>query len=547
MAGYYVNLCCFALIVFVLLLIRASLFLNLETDTHDVSQEARMSNSDSSRNHRPSTMKQNSTQTFQQFKQNYLTLDYTTTKIAPAPPTRNHQKSAHEQETSSFQFEKESVLDHELGPAAHRAKYFGFGNRASNQGHNRSDWDRLTISECNAQGVGEFLPLREIKNQKLPQAILIGVQKGGTTALHSYLATHPDVETMAKELYFLDETLDYYFLDPFNEPSIPRKLGRELYSQQTLGIAQKWWNRGRRRLPTSKQGFGGASNPTQSNTADRPPPLNLPFRQTVQGNQMMERMIKLRADKKKLEMAVDMTPNYILHSDRIPARIQCLVPWVQIFVMLRDPMERARSQFDMKLGALRGSGPNREKKKANSSISDEDLVNPWGNPVRSYDQFVSDDLDALHEVGVLQDWTKVDFEDFWNSDECWKAWQTYIHIGLNAPIGMGLYALQLKPFLDMLQTIHGQNQFMDKFLAIDNRDLKTDPNGTFQKLLKFLNLRPFTLRQYKAVNSGSDKRVREKPIYELSEETKRRVQIAVEPYNNKLADMLGEEWRNKWN
>eukprot|EP00980_Cylindrotheca_fusiformis_P025385 scaffold13560_cov161-Cylindrotheca_fusiformis.AAC.5 len=527
-ASYYVKLCVIPIILF--LQIRASLFLDLESYAKDL-------------------------------------------------PSRNQNSS------QTFNFKQELVLDFTMGPAAHRAKYRGFQNRASNRGHNRSDWDRLTISECNAQGVDEFLPLREIQIQKLPQAILIGVQKGGTSALHSYLSQHPDVEMMEKELYVLDETLDYYFLDPSNEPSIPRKRGRELYSQKTLGVAQKWNlrhhtgplrkraldqivaqrrnERAQRLHPNFDQSRRQKSNDrAQNHTAGR---LSSPYRQNAQENlympsngkglpprirpkpsQMMERRIESRANKKSLRMALDMTPNYMLHSDRVPARIHCLVPWVQIFVILRDPIERAQSQFDMKIRLTRSSAPNNKKQEQNGGVNDEDLVNLWGNPVPSFDQYVRDDVDALYEVGVLQDWTKVNFEDFWNSEECWKAWQSYIHLGLNAPIGMGLYALQLKPFLDMLQTIHGKNQSMDKFLAIDNRNLKTDPNGTFLTLLQFLNLQPFSLGRYRTVNSSGGKLAVKRPTNELSEETKHKVQSAIEPYNNKLADMIGEEWRNKW-
>eukprot|EP00980_Cylindrotheca_fusiformis_P025383 scaffold13560_cov161-Cylindrotheca_fusiformis.AAC.3 len=495
-------------------------------------------------------------------------LDVETSFFLEATQSTNNEALSTPKGRPGYRVDKEMVL----GPAAHRAKYFGFENRESNQGHRRSDWDRLTISECNAQGVDEFLTLREIQIQNLPQAILIGVQKGGTTALHSYLSKHPDVEMMEKELYLLDETLDYYFLDPSNEPSIPRKRGRELYSQQTLGITQEW-----NQLHT----IGGPSRPIERMKRDRTGRAynsgqylklhttkakqdknsnrNIPSSRMPTPDDSMEVMFQSRrANRTVFKMAVDMTPNYMLHSDRVPARIRCLVPWVKIFVMLRHPIERAKSQYDMKLRILPERGANsrpsvgrgrmfnnnKQKKK-----KDEDpllLVNPWGNPIRSFDQFVRDDLDALYEVGVLQNWTKVNFEDFWNSDECWKAWQAYIHLGLNAPIGMGLYALQLKPFLDMLQTIHGKNLSMDKFLAIDNRDLKTDTNGTFQTLLQFLNLRPFSLDQYKTVNSGGGKRVVNKPIYELSKETEHNVLSAIEPYNNKLADILGEEWRNKW-
>jgi hypothetical protein len=468
----------------------------------------------------------------------------------------------------------ETLYDHTLGPAVARAKYFGFANRQSNDGHNRSDWEALTTDKCEEQGAAEFLPIQEIQDRKLPTAILIGVQKGGTTALYRYLTRHPDIDPSHKELYFLDEVLDYYLLNA-THPSIPRNRGRELYSQTTLGIYQRWklklkqakqnnatgkGNTGKRSYAIVNTTEGGGydfyvhterrkedeqeiENTTQDQryaymvqpNARRPRILPFPT-----PDESMQQMFKIRGKKLKKGsyIAVDMTPNYMMHSDRVPARIQCLVPWVKLVVILRHPIDRARSQYDMKLRAAKGNPANQ--------INNGVLVNKWGNPIRSFDQFVRNDLDALYELGVLQDWTKVKFEEFWKSEQCWKAWQTYIHSGLNAPVGAGLYALQLKPFLDVLRSMHGVNA-KDYFYAIDNQELRTRPDETFQGLLKFLQLEPFSLAKYKmSINQAGGKKRIEKPTHELSPETSRLVRVAIEPYDQKLADLLGAEWRDKW-
>jgi hypothetical protein len=417
------------------------------------------------------------------------------------------------------------VFDHTLGPAVARAKYFGFQNRQSHEGHNRSDWEALTVDKCEEQGAADFLPIEEIQKRKLPMAILMGVQKGGTTALHSYLVRHPDIEPSEKELYFLDEVLDYYLLNA-THPSIPRNRGRELYSQRTLGIAQRSKRKNLQKQNNATDGKG--------NTGEQPPKIKIAERPNNRpyptADENMQKMFS-RREKRNLAnaIAVDMTPNYMLHSDRVPARIQCLVPWVKLFVILRHPIDRARSQYDMKMRVVSGNS-----------------VNQWGNLIRSFDQYVRDDLDALYELGVLQDWTKVKFEEFWKSKDCWKAWQKYIHSGLNAPVGVGLYALQLKPFLDVLQSIHGVNA-TDYFYAIDNQELRNRPDETFQGLLNFLQLKPFSLEKYKmTINQAGGKKTIEKPTHELSPETWRQVQVAIEPYNQKLADLLGAEWRDKW-
>mmetsp|Transcript_3684 Transcript_3684/g.4212 ORF Transcript_3684/g.4212 Transcript_3684/m.4212 type:complete len:514 (+) Transcript_3684:64-1605(+) len=407
---------------------------------------------------------------------------------------------------------KRGVYDHPLGKAVEKAKYHSFKNRDSNSGHNYSDWDALVTSKCDHQGEPDFLSLEEIQRLKLPQAILIGVQKGGTTALFSYLDSHPDVEATEKELYFMDEELDRYLMNASSYSSeslaIPRKLGREIYVKKTL--------------------FGYDHHRPKIG-----PSIKIPkaLSREARTKNIVEQLIQKRDEKIEKgnfkKMTLDMTPNYMIHSDRVPVRIQCLVPWVKLFVLLRNPVERARSQYDMKRG---------EKKSP---------INYWGEEVPTFDEFLRYDIDALYETGVFQDWDKVNFDDFWDSELCWSAWQKYIHCGLNAPVGMGLYALQLKPFLDMISNVHSPSKAKEMFFAIDSKDLQTNTDETFHRLLNFLGLKPMSLTQYKPVNQARPS-AKKKDGHTVSEETLEMLQKAIEPYNQKLADLLGDEWKDKW-
>jgi hypothetical protein len=94
--------------------------------------------------------------------------------------------------------------------------------------------------------------------------------------------------------------------------------------------------------------------------------------------------------------------------------------------------------------------------------------------------------------------------------------------------------------------MHGANA-TDYFFAIDNQELWKRPDETFQGLLEFLQLEPFSLENYKmTINQADGKTAIKEPPLELSPETLRLVQVAIEPYNQKLADLLGAEWRDKW-
>mmetsp|Transcript_10043 Transcript_10043/g.23933 ORF Transcript_10043/g.23933 Transcript_10043/m.23933 type:complete len:163 (-) Transcript_10043:1516-2004(-) len=77
------------------------------------------------------------------------------------------------------QFKTKLILDFPLGPAVEKAKYFGFANRNSNQGRNRSEWDLLAVQTCDdTTNDHAMLSEMEIYQRKLPSAILSWVQKG---------------------------------------------------------------------------------------------------------------------------------------------------------------------------------------------------------------------------------------------------------------------------------------------------------------------------------------------------------------------------------
>jgi hypothetical protein len=69
----------------------------------------------------------------------------------------------------------------------------------------------------------------------------------------------------------------------------------------------------------------------------------------------------------------------------------------------------------------------------------------------------------------------VDFDEFFDSPAAVEAWRTYLNSGLNAPVGMGLYAMQLKPFLDL----------PNPFFAIRSEDLSQATDATYQQVLAF--------------------------------------------------------------
>lgn len=72
--------------------------------------------------------------------------------------------------------------------------------------------DRGSTAYQESAGTGPEEHVRGV--QRLPQAIIIGVKKGGTRALLEFLRTHPDVRAPGPEVHFFDKNyqkgLDWY-------------------------------------------------------------------------------------------------------------------------------------------------------------------------------------------------------------------------------------------------------------------------------------------------------------------------------------------------
>lgn len=69
---------------------------------------------------------------------------------------------------------------------------------------NGNDW-RLTAGQ---QGAGQGVISDRGGVRQLPQAIIIGVKKGGTRALLEFLRIHPDVRAPGPELHYFDKNYD---------------------------------------------------------------------------------------------------------------------------------------------------------------------------------------------------------------------------------------------------------------------------------------------------------------------------------------------------
>jgi hypothetical protein len=304
--------------------------------------------------------------------------------------------------------------------------------------------------------------------RRVPSVILLGTQKGGSTALAQYLYGHPSiVKVKKKELHFFDKKLDEYPNLIRNGTGIDSKRLIDYYQDKVIG----------KYIPLEN----------------------------------------LKLDK-SLHI-LDATPNYLLASDRNFDRILCTCPWVKFLVLLRNPIERAFSQYKMQVRIL-----NPEKRR---------------DYPRTFEEYVKLDLDALEEVGIVlpNSTNQVEWEAVTGSPHEDAAWKQYTKLGINSPIGRGLYSIQIRQLFDAMKRY---NKSTDDLMVIPSEDLLANTDAVYQRILKFLDFQPHRLDMYRLANSASNR------SQTMNPKTRERLQQLFEPYNRKLASLLGQDWQGIW-
>ena len=253
----------------------------------------------------------------------------------------------------------------------------------------------------------------------LPDCLIIGAQKAGTTSLASHLAAHPCVVSPSyKEVHFFD--LHY-------------GMGAEWYrSHFPIGA--------RRRL----------------------------------GSQLQRRRL----------LAVDATPYYVLHP-QVPLRASQLIPKARIILLLRDPIDRAYSQYhhEVRLGA--------EKLPFEQALEAE--------PSRIAGEAQRFGNEPLYESFNYQHFTYLE---------------------------RGIYSDQIARWLTYFRP--------DQFLVLSAEEFFKSPAAEYRRVVKFLGLPAWELTSYPAEHVGK--------YAPMSSVTRDRLRQFYAPHNRTLRDCLNSNW-----
>jgi hypothetical protein len=261
----------------------------------------------------------------------------------------------------------------------------------------------------------------------LPDFLIVGTQRGGTTSLYSYLVSHPSIEPASiKEVHFFDNKF-------------------------TKGVA--WY---RAHFPSLVEKY---------------------YAQHVQQRNFI---------------TGESTPYYLFHP-HVPKRVARVVPHARLIVLLRNPVDRAYSQYNHEVDGGRET----------VSTFEEAIEREEERLAREHHRLLANEYYVSYE---------------------------HRH---HSYLAKGIYVNQLRNWMSCFP----RNQF----LILRSEDFYANPAAALQQTLAFLHLPTAPLsseeQEYKQYNN--------KTFTKMNPGTRQRLIAYFQPYNEQLYEYLGRDFG--WN
>eukprot|EP00523_Entomoneis_sp_CCMP467_P008943 CAMPEP_0168722728 /NCGR_PEP_ID=MMETSP0724-20121128/2746_1 /TAXON_ID=265536 /ORGANISM="Amphiprora sp., Strain CCMP467" /LENGTH=383 /DNA_ID=CAMNT_0008769407 /DNA_START=164 /DNA_END=1312 /DNA_ORIENTATION=+ len=317
---------------------------------------------------------------------------------------------------------------------------------------------------------------------RLPTFLIVGTQKGGTSALNALLGKH---RRILEPAYF-----EPHFFDQHPAVSGRKKIEKihELTGQEHYVLSDE-------EIASKKRG----EMPTY-----RTPPVICDVREVYSSTCFY----KGKVMQYPAMLSYEKTPAYIL-TQGAPQTIQTIAPWAKIIISLRNPVDRAFSNYKMLVS--------RNAKIANTT----------------FEEFLAQDLAVLRwknfSVPGNEPFPKVDLQPDRLKNPRWM-YSNYIY--------RSLYADQLRPWLERYSL--GKD-----LLVVGYERLNENPDIVLREILEFLQIPDHNFRYKEMVQSYSPTYWKDSIKSEaatkltLRAETREYLRRLFKAYNQQLALMLG--------
>lgn len=289
---------------------------------------------------------------------------------------------------------------------------------------------------------------RDAGSRPTPSFIIIGAQKCGTTSMYEYLMQHPlAIRGKRRETHYFDWRWNHSL------PSSDEEQHRKYYM-----------------------------NFFECGTLHKHPSL-------VTG---------------------ESTPSYLLHGDVVIPRFKMVCPWARVIVMLRNPVDRAYSQYQMCIDT-KGT-PEQLKVRGLGS---------YGN--KSFEQVIAAEIEELNSLDIRPDSSFDHFQRVFLSS------RPMTHGG-HSIVARGLYALQLQPWLEAFPLDGDQIMIMS---IADIQGSRATVQASMDKVFSFVGIPPHDLDDIDAKNSRT--------YSGMSDEARATLTAFYEPFNKRLSQLLNRD------
>jgi hypothetical protein len=209
-------------------------------------------------------------------------------------------------------------------------------------------------------------------------------------------------------------------------------------------------------------------------------------------------------------VSFEKTPAYIL-DEIIPSRIKAVTPWAKVIFSLRNPIDRGYSHWLMM--------------RSRNQLKEKD----------TFELMLATDLKVLE----LHNFSLVRNEPFPRLERVRRRRVHHLWKAKNL-VYRGLYAEQLLPWLEYFTV--GED-----LLVVQFERMMYEPHAVLDEIWTFLDVHlhrheeGHLNKSYSPVTHNASKH-----DMRMNDSTREYLQKLYKPYNEQLADILGEKWRDVW-
>ena len=217
------------------------------------------------------------------------------------------------------------------------------------------------------------------------------------------------------------------------------------------------------------------------------------------------------------QITFEKTPSY-LFLRRVPELIHSLCPWTKIVIILRNPIERAFSHYRMAIRTYN----------------------------QSFEELVDQEIETMQKIGLSnapsRDKQYTENDQRFNIPNLTQDlldrlhWKHYRRRFANNYLQRSMYAPQIH---------HWMNYFPlhDKMLVVNYERFASNPQQVYNQILSFVGAGPYTPKDGFETKHNTKKK---QNLESISPDLRSYLVQFFRPYNDQLATLLGEDWRNVW-